>query len=366
MIRRPTINRESGQAQSFHTVTAHQGTGSKGDRDVEVRFTEMHLIGSGTFGVVYMATLCENDETVAIKKVPLDDRFKNRELNVMREMDHPNITRLLYFYQSRHPEVYLNMVMEFMPSNLNQIHREYVHNNQLIPSIYVKLYGFQMLRGIGFLHLHNIVHRDIKPQNLLLCDFGSAKTLKEGEPNIAYICSRYYRAPELLFGSTTYGTPIDTWSCGTVIGEMMNNRAIFTADSSIDVLVRIIKCIGSPSKEEMANLNCRYSNIPLTNHTGTGFQKIITKKLSTPALEILTKLLRMDPTTRTSPYAALALPFFNDLRRPDTILPSGNPLPQLFDWLEKEFIVNSELIRDIFPQQRKSSTSTVLLPSLTL
>jgi serine/threonine protein kinase len=120
----------------------------------------------------------------------------------------------------------------------------------------MKVYAYQMFRSLIYLKKINIAHRDIKPQNILvneeklklvICDFGSAKQLKVGEPNIAYICSRCYRAPELIFGNTEYTTQIDMWSTGCVLAEMFLNRPIFQGDSNIDQLVEIIKVLGCPS-----------------------------------------------------------------------------------------------------------------------
>ena len=98
--------------------------------------------------------------------------------------------------------------------------KDYGKLNQRIPSLYIKLYMYQMARSLAYIHSLGVCHRDIKPQNLLvnttthqlkLCDFGSAKILVRGEPNISYICSRYYRAPELIFGATAYTTATDIW-----------------------------------------------------------------------------------------------------------------------------------------------------------
>ena len=96
--------------------------------------------------------------------------------------------------------------------------------------ILVKLYSYQVFRALAYIHSLGICHRDIKPQNLLVkpdthvlnvCDFGSAKRLVKGEVNVSYICSRYYRAPELIFGATDYDQSIDVWSVGCVIGELL-------------------------------------------------------------------------------------------------------------------------------------------------
>jgi serine/threonine protein kinase len=113
--------------------------------------------------------------------------------------------------------VYLNLVLEYVPETVYRASRHYAKLKQTMPMAYIKLYMYQLMRSLAYIHSIGICHRDIKPQNLLLnpptgvlklCDFGSAKILVEGEPNVSYICSRYYRAPELIFGATNYTTNI--------------------------------------------------------------------------------------------------------------------------------------------------------------
>jgi glycogen synthase kinase 3 beta len=114
-------------------------------------------------------------------------------------------------------EVYLNLVLEYVPETVYRASRHYAKLKQPMPMLQIKLYMYQLLRSLAYIHSVGICHRDIKPQNLLLnpatgvlklCDFGSAKILVAGEPNVSYICSRYYRAPELIFGATNYTTNI--------------------------------------------------------------------------------------------------------------------------------------------------------------
>ena len=179
------------------------------------------VIGNGTCGVVYQATVAETGETVAIKKVFQDKRYKNRELQIMKELSHPNVVALRHaFYTTgdKPDELYLNVVMDFMPEALYRVIKHYTRMRQPMPSLLVKLYSYQILRSLGYIHAVGVCHRDIKPQNLLvdtathslkLCDFGSAKKLVKDEPNVSYICSRYYRAPELIFGATNYSPAID-------------------------------------------------------------------------------------------------------------------------------------------------------------
>lgn len=114
-------------------------------------------------------------------------------------------------------EVYLNLVLEYVPETVYRASRYFNKLKTTMPMLEVKLYIYQLFRSLAYIHSQGICHRDIKPQNLLLdpttgilklCDFGSAKILVENEPNVSYICSRYYRAPELIFGATNYTTKI--------------------------------------------------------------------------------------------------------------------------------------------------------------
>ena len=140
----------------------------------------------------------------------------------MRLLNHRNIVSLKYYFYSngeKKDEVFLNLVLEFVPETVYRTSRQYAKMKQTVPMQYIKLYMYQLFRSVAYIHSLGICHRDIKPQNLLLdpalgilklCDFGSAKILVTGEPNVSYICSRYYRAPELIFGSTQYTVSIGT------------------------------------------------------------------------------------------------------------------------------------------------------------
>nr|XP_023906651.1 shaggy-related protein kinase kappa-like [Quercus suber] len=128
-------------------------------------------------------------------------------------------------------------------------------------------------KGLAYLYencIDCIIHCDIKPENILLdvnphthqlklCDFGSAKVLVKGEPNVSYICSRYYRAPELIFGATEYTTAIDIWSTGCVMAELLLGQPLFPGESGVDQLVEIIKVLGTPTREEIKCMNPNYT-----------------------------------------------------------------------------------------------------------
>ena len=200
----------------------------------------------------------------------------------------PYLEDLLRSSNSQKDEVYLNLVLEYVPETVYRASRHYAKLKQPMPMLQIKLYMYQLLRSLAYIHSVGICHRDIKPQNLLLnpatgvlklCDFGSAKILVGGEPNVSYICSRYYRAPELIFGATNYTTNIgkffyilnqvqnacklkssntDIWSTGCVMAELMLGQPLFPGESGIDQLVEIIKVLGTPSREQIKTMNPNY------------------------------------------------------------------------------------------------------------
>ncbi|KAH8024317.1 hypothetical protein HPB51_022436 [Rhipicephalus microplus] len=241
----PVARRAGKDGAKVTTVLATPGQGP--DRPQEVSYCDTKVIGNGSFGVVYQARLLDSGQLVAIKKVLQDKRFKNRELQIMRRLDHCNIVKLKYFFYSsgdKKDEVYLNLVLEYIPETVYRVARHYSKSKQTIPISFIKLYMYQLFRSLAYIHSLGICHRDIKPQNLLLdpetgvlklCDFGSAKLLIKGEPNVSYICSRYYRAPELIFGATDYTTMIDVWSAGCVLAELLLGQPIFPGDSELSL-----------------------------------------------------------------------------------------------------------------------------------
>lgn len=173
---------------------------------------------------------------MAIKKVLQDPKYKNREYEILKELNHPNVLKMkdAFFTQEKGQE-FLNVIMDYFPETAYSIIKKHSRKNP-IPETLVKLYSYQMFRSLMYLTRISICHRDIKPHNILIdpktnmlvmCDFGSAKRLVPGEPNISYICSRCYRAPELIFGATEYTNQIDMWSVGCVIVEMLIFEPLF-------------------------------------------------------------------------------------------------------------------------------------------
>lgn len=341
------------------TVIASPGQGP--DRSTEVSYTDTKVIGNGSFGVVYQAKLCDSGEMVAIKKVLQDKRFKNRELQIMRRLDHCNIVSLLYFFYTsgeKKDEIYLNLVLEYIPETVYKVARQYSKQKQTIPVTFIKLYMYQLFRSLAYIHSHGICHRDIKPQNLLLdpdsgilklCDFGSAKHLVRGEPNVSYICSRYYRAPELIFGATDYTTNIDVWSAGCVFAELMLGQPIFPGDSGVDQLVEIIKVLGTPTREQIKEMNPNYTEFKFPQIKAHPWPKVFRARTSPEAIDLVSRLLEYTPSARISPLQACAHSFFDELRESGTKLPNGRDLPQLFNFTEQELQIQPSLNSQLIP-----------------
>lgn len=331
---------------------------------VRVKFRSyetVRVVGNGSFGVVYQARCRENDETVAIKKVLQDKRFKNRELAIMKALDHPNVVKLIhsFYHTTEEDEVYLNLVLEFVPDTVYRIGKHYHKNNQRVPGLLVKLYTYQMARALASVHKLGMCHRDIKPQNLLvntkthvlkICDFGSAKILAPTEPNISYICSRYYRAPELIFGATHYTTAIDIWSTGCVMAELLLGSPLFPGDSGVDQLVEIIKILGTPTREQINSMNPHYTEFKFPQIKPHSWSKVFSKNTDPLALALIAKILVYEPEDRFDGLNICAHEYFDELREEDTKLPDGSPLPPLFNFTDDELEgLSSELKSKLVP-----------------
>ncbi|KAM0892833.1 hypothetical protein ACQ4PT_025495 [Festuca glaucescens] len=360
----PDVVADSG-AEAGHIISTTV-RGRNGLPKQSVSYIAEHVVGTGSFGVVYQAKCRETGEIVAIKKVLQDKRYKNRELQIMNMLDHPNIVGLRHYFFSttERDELYLNLVLEFVPETVNRMARQYNRMNQRVPLIYVKLYTYQICRALAYIHNSvGICHRDIKPQNVLvnphthqlkICDFGSAKVLVKGEPNISYICSRYYRAPELIFGATEYTTAIDLWSTGCVMAELLLGQPLFPGESGVDQLVEIIKVLGTPTREEIKCMNPNYTEFKFPQIKAHPWHKVFQKKLPPEAMDLVSRFLQYSPDLRCTAMEACMHPFFDELRDPNTRLPNGRPLPPLFNFRSQELNgIPPEVIERLVPEHAR-------------
>lgn len=186
---------------------------------------------------------------VALKKIRLDNEEEGvpstaiREISLLKELSHRSVVSLLDVVHSRHK---LYLVFEFLDLDLKRL----MDSNPSFRTFHtlIKFYLYQMLDGIRFCHEHRILHRDLKPQNLLidknnnylkLADFGLARAF--GVPVRPYtheVVTLWYRAPEILMGSKTYSVPVDIWSIGCIFAEMINHQPLFAGDSEVSAAWR--------------------------------------------------------------------------------------------------------------------------------
>lgn len=194
------------------------------DRRNPSSFQQLEKLGEGTYATVFKGRNRQTGELVALKEIPLDSEEGTPstaigEISLMKELKHENI---VFLYDVIHTENKLMLVFEYMDKDLKKYMDARGDRRQLDPPT-IKSFMYQMLRGIAFCHENRVLHRDLKPQNLLinnkgqlkLGDFGLARAF--GIPVNTFsneVVTLWYRALDVLLGSRTYNTSIDIWSAG--------------------------------------------------------------------------------------------------------------------------------------------------------
>ena len=339
-------------------------------KQTDLEFPQNNEIGRGAFGKVLLAVVKGTGEKVAIKKVFQDRRYKNRELPIILELHHPNIVELKSYFCTKadkgsDDEFFLNCIMEYVPLTLSDLITKNRKNKTKFDNILLKLYSFQMLKCIGYLHSLGICHRDIKPNNILidpadytlkLCDFGCAKHLVKTESNIAYICSRFFRPPELVIGAQYYTTQVDVWSIGCVIAELVLSKPLFPGKSATDQFLEIMKVLGTPTSEQMKIMNKKSKgNSKLPKINPVPWKDVFKGKTDDELyIDLVSKLLVYEPAKRLKPYEALLHPYFDELKQKVVKLPENKSLPKhLFEFKQCEIDFDKESITKLCEQIKK-------------
>ena len=296
-------------------------------------YTPQKTIGTGTFGAVFLAS-DKDGNMFAIKKVVQDPRYKNRELEILQQLNHPNCMKIKDHFQAVEgtpPQVFLYIISDVFPFDL--FHYLKIVDGKIHPTL-VKVFAYQIFRGLAYLHRNGICHRDIKPTNVLvnpktglcqLCDFGSAKPMTGNDESVSYIATRNYRAPELLFNCTTYSYPVDVWAAGCVIAEMLTGgRAFFSAISNADMIDVIAQTIGSPTRAEVLSLHGteKYEG---KIEKRKPLKKLLSKSANPQIVQMLEDVFVYDPAKRATAEECMQHQCFDDIRKEKIVLPDGSP-----------------------------------------
>lgn len=288
-------------------------------------------IGYGAFGVVWSVTDPRDGKRVALKKLPnvfqslVSSKRVFRELKMMRYFKHENVLSCLDILQPPHIDFFqeIYMITELMQSDLHKI----IVSPQHLSQDHIKVFLYQILRGVKYLHSAKIIHRDIKPGNLLvnsncvlkICDFGLARVEEEDSTKhmTQEVVTQYYRAPEILMGAKHYTTAVDMWSVGCIFGELLGRRILFQAQSPIQQLELITDLLGTPSVNDMKfaveaakrHVLARGPKTPSIAYLYT-----LSSSATHEAVHFLCQMLTLDPEKRVNVVEALNHPYLDEGR----------------------------------------------------
>jgi len=281
-------------------------------------YTKEGKIGEGTYGVVYRAKNNVTGDIVALKKIKLESEEEGipstaiKEISLLKGLNHPNIVRL---YDVIHGDKKLTLVFEFLDQDL----KKYIDEKIRPPVPIMKSFLWQLLNGIAFCHDQRVLHRDLKPQNLLinkaknelkLADFGLARSFGIPVRNKSHeVVTLWYRAPDVLMGSSKYSSSIDIWSAGCIFAEMASGKPLFPGKNNNDQLLHIFKVLGTPTEKEWPAIK----ELPEFREDFPKFpqQKItsVVPGLDADGYDLLNKMLQYDPAQRISAHKALVHPY---------------------------------------------------------
>ncbi|KAG5001121.1 hypothetical protein AAZX31_08G235800 [Glycine max] len=286
-------------------------------------FERLDKIGQGTYSSVFQAREVETGRMVALKKVRFDKlqaesiRFMAREILILRTLDHPNIMKLEGIITSQlSNSIYL--VFEYMEHDLAGL---VASPDIKFTDSQIKCYMRQLLSGIEHCHLKGIMHRDIKVSNILvnnegvlkIADFGLANTLSPNskQPLTSRVVTLWYRPPELLLGSTSYGVSVDLWSVGCVFAELFLGKPILKGRTEVEQLHKIFKLCGSPPEEFWKKNKLPLATMfkPKANYE-TSLQERC-RGFPATAVNLLETLLSIDPSKRRTASSALMSEYFS-------------------------------------------------------
>ncbi|KAF2500769.1 kinase-like protein [Lophium mytilinum] len=298
-------------------------------------FERLNHIEEGSYGWVSRARETATGEVVALKKLKMDnlnDGFPVtalREIQTLKESRHRHVVDLREVVVGDTLDEFSSvfLVMEFLEHDLKTLQEDMAE--PFLPSE-IKTLLIQLSSAVEFLHDHWILHRDLKTSNILmnnrgelkLADFGMARYFGDPSPPkmTQLVVTLWYRAPELLLGTTTYGKPVDMWSVGCIFGELLTKAPLLQGKNEVDELAKIFELCGIPTEDSWPGFkrlpNAKSLRLPRTPQTQGSIIRSKFPFLTGAGAALLTSLLSLNPERRPSAAEMLAHPYFKEDPRP--------------------------------------------------
>lgn len=316
------------------------------------KYDIVEKLGKGAYGIVWKAIDKKTGRVVALKKNfdafrdATDAQRAYREIMLLLQLRHENIIHLHNVLRAdRDMDIYL--VFEFMEADLHAVIR-----GAVLEDVHKQYVLYQLLKSLKYMHSAGVIHRDLKPANLLLdsechlkvADFGLARLVgwpggsdqdsSEGTVPVLtdYVATRWYRAPEILLGSTTYTKAVDMWSVGCILGEMLSETPVFPGTSTLNQLDRILAVTGRPSGKDVEDIHSPFvgSMLDAIPPKPPRPLKELFPHATMDALDLLRRLLVFNPSKRISAEEALRHPFISKFRDPGNESVCSSPVRLAF------------------------------------
>ena len=282
-------------------------------------FQKIQKIGEGTYGVVYKAKEKSTGKIVALKKIRLGEDREGmpattiREISLLKDMKHKNIVSLHQVIYAQ-DKLYLYLVFEYAETDLKKYIERMRRERQTLTKDEIRAYSLQLTSALEYCHSIGVLHRDLKPQNILikgkqlkLADFGLSRSVGIPLHTLTNeVVTLWYRAPELLLAASHYSTAIDVWSLGCVVCEFVMLKPMFPGDSEIDQLYKMFQLLGTPTEK-------MWNGVSSTKNYHTEFpyweeKKIVLKDKECEAF--VNDILVYDPVKRPSARTLLKHKYF--------------------------------------------------------
>jgi len=329
--------------------------------EVNTRYKPIKPIGKGAYGLVCSAEDRLKRENVAIKKIPkvvddvVDGKRVLREIKLMRFCSHENIAAVRDVLPPHNWDKFqdIYIVSDLMDTDLHQI----IRSKQGLSDDHVQYFLYQILRGLKYMHSANILHRDLKPGNLLvnancdlrICDLGLARVMDPADvlrDMTEYVITRWYRPPELLLSCPGYTKSIDIWSVGCILAELLTRQPLFPGKNHVDQLNLITSVVGTPNQEELTLIS---------NEQALKFMKSMPTKprcslsarfptASADAQDLLDRMLQFDPRKRITVSEALEHKYLATYHDPDNEPVSNRTFQADFEGFEMDQATLTKLL----------------------